>query len=128
MTRSKSLTVAAILQALLSAFSVVVSLGLVASGSAAIGAAGQTPPYAILLFGLITGAIGLVAAYGLWINQKWAKVLTIILRVLDILSALPGVLFAPTDVWRAMAITGISLGIIVIALILRREPRPALAA
>ena len=127
MTHSKSLTVAAILQLLLSIVAIAASIPLLLLGAESVDTAGTSPPYFIAMLGFAIGLVGVVAAYGVWKRQKWAIVLTIVLRAVDVLAALPGVFFAPTAVWRVLAIGGSILGILVIVLLLRREPRPATA-
>jgi len=123
MTRSTGVTVAAILQLLMSLFGVIVSLTALPAAANATAQDPEGPPYIVLMLALILSVLGLVAAYGLWKNQRWAKILTIVVRTVDSLSALPGLLFAPTIEWRLAAVVGVSLSILIIALLLRREPR-----
>jgi hypothetical protein len=127
MTHSKSLTVATILQLLLSVFAIVATFPYLLLGAESVNNAGTSPPYFIVLLGFAIGLVGVVAAYGVWKRQKWAIVLTIVLRAVDGLSALPGVLFAPSAVWQVLAIGTVILSSLVIVLLLRREPRPAIA-
>lgn len=84
----------------------------------------QGVPQAIILLGSLAGAAGLIAAYGAWQRQRWGVWLTVILSAINGLSALPGVLFAPSAAARMLAIATVLLAIFVIAVMLRR---PALA-
>ena len=59
------------------------------------------------------GVIGLVAAAGLWMLRKWSIWLTIIVSVLNILAAAPGVAAAPNGALQAAA----TVTVIVFALI-----------
>jgi hypothetical protein len=116
--------VAVILFALGSLFAVVFSLPYLLGGPETEGLA-QGVPQAIILLGSLAGAAGLIAAYGAWQRQRWGVWLTVILSAINGLSALPGVLFAPTGAARVSAIAGVLLAVFVIAVMLRR-PAPAL--
>lgn len=83
-------------------------------------------PQGVIILAALGGVAGLLAAYGAWRGQKWGIWLTIILCVLAILSALPGVLFAPNNAARASAIIGITISIFVIVVLLRR-PKAAVS-
>lgn len=128
MTRPRNFTIAAVLQALMSMLAIVLAIPLLAAGQAATDQASASPPFIIMLLAFGTGVLGLVSAYGVWKVQKWGVILTIILRAIDALSAAPGLLFAPDMTWRLMAITGIALSILVIALLLWPQPKGAPAA
>ncbi len=125
MNRPKTYTGAAILQFLVSVFSVMSSVPLLVQGANAVEQAGDSPPFFIAILGFGIGLLGLVSAYGVWRNQKWGVILTILLRAVDGLSALPGILFAPTVGLKIMASLGVLLAIVVIALLL--WPKPKLA-
>ena len=128
MNRPKTYTVAAILQFLVSVFSVISSVPLLVQGATAVEQAGDSPPFFIAILGFGIGLLGLVSAYGVWRNQKWGVILTILLRAVDGLSALPGILFAPTVGLKIMASLGVLLAIVVIALLLWPKPKLAPAA
>ncbi|MCA1729865.1 MAG: hypothetical protein LC751_10815, partial [Actinobacteria bacterium] len=57
--------------------------------------------------------VGLVASVGLWMLKKWGLWLTIVVSVLNILSAAPGVVFASDAALKVFA----SVGVVVPALI-----------
>ena len=69
--------------------------------------------------------LGLVSAYGVWRNQKWGVILTIVVCLVGGLSALPGLLFAPTVTIKIFVAVGVLLQIVLIALLL--WPKPNLA-
>ena len=125
MNRPKTYTVAAIVQLLISVFSVISSVPLLVQGANAVDQAGDSPPFFIAILGFGIGLLGLVSAYGVWRNQKWGVILTIVLRTVDGLSALPGILFAPTFAFKIAASAGVLSSIVVIALLL--WPKPKLA-
>ena len=122
MNRPKTYTVAAILQFLVSVFSVVASFPVLMLGVNAVDQAGDSPPFLIVMLTFSIGLLGLVSAYGVWRNQKWGVILTIILRAVDGLSALPGLLYAPTIGLTIAASIGVVLAIVVIALLLWPKP------
>lgn len=127
MNRSMPVTVAAILTFLSSLFSVVFSIPVLARGAQAVSETNDTPPYFIMLLGLILGVLGIVAAWGLWRNQRWGKILTIAVIALGGLSALPGMIIAPTTtLWIAATIT-VVIDILIIVLVLLPNRSPAAA-
>jgi hypothetical protein len=84
-SRPVPVTVAAILLALCSLLSLP---GPLLPGSEGV-------PEVVLYSGIVLGIVGLVAAVGLWMLKKWSLWLTTVVSVLNILSAAPGVAFAP---------------------------------
>lgn len=127
MKRSKQTTIAAILTGIFGIYNIVASIPILAQGAEAVNAtaAVDNPPYFILVLALILGVVALVAAWGLWRNQRWAKIITILIMALGGLSALPGVLFAETLSLRISAIAGVVIPLSVIVLILWRSPQTA---
>ncbi len=125
MNRPKTYTIAAILQFLLSISAVVSAIPLLARGAIDLNQAADTPPYFIIVIGFTAAVLGIVSAYGVWRNQKWGVVLTIILRAVDGLAALPGLLFAPTLGWQIAAAVGVLSSVVIIGLLL--WPKPKLA-
>jgi hypothetical protein len=135
MTRSKSLTVAAILQFLLSIVDFAMAIPILAAGSAGLpppsGAEGASgPPFFIGVVFLTLAVASLFGAYGLWSNHKWGKVITLITRGISGLFALGDVL-ATTMGGRPDIALGFAAyvvaSIVVIVLVLRREQTPVLA-
>ena len=64
-------------------------------------------PAFVTYLGVVLGVLGLVAAAGLWMLKRWNLWLTIIVSVLNILSAAPGLVFAPTPTLRFLATVGV---------------------
>src|SRR5215216_8119708 len=52
-------------------------------------------PAFVIYLGVVLGVVGLIAAAGIWMLKRWALWLTIIVCVLNILSAAPGIAIAP---------------------------------
>ncbi|HLL38439.1 MAG TPA: hypothetical protein VK357_02090 [Rubrobacteraceae bacterium] len=94
-TRPLPVTIAAILLVLLSLANFLAPLML--------------PPEAGSIAYLIIamGVLGLVAAGGLWMLKGWALWLTVVVSVLNILAAAPGLLFATEFMGRVLATIGV---------------------
>lgn len=124
MNRPMTYTVAAVLQFVVSVLAVAWGARDLMPGGTPVE---ELPPYPVLLAAFAFGAIGLVSAYGVWRNQRWGVILTILVRALDGLLAAPGILFAPTQSMKFMASSGVLLSIVIIALLLWPRLRPATA-
>ncbi len=84
-------------------------------------------PAVVLYGGIVLGIIGLVATVGLWMLKKWGFWLTIVVSVLNILSAAPGVAFAPGAV-KIFALIGVLVPALIIVLVVLPSSRQALTA
>ena len=94
-TRPQTVTIAAILLALLSLANLLAPLILpVEAGS-------------IVYLIVVLGVLGLVGAGGLWMLKRWALWLTIVISVLNILAAAPGIAFAPDFTGQLLATIGV---------------------
>jgi hypothetical protein len=85
--------------------------------------AGPPASAVYILMGL--GVLGLVGALGLWMLKRWALWLTIVVCVLNILSAAPGLAFAPNAGLRASALVGVIGPALVILLVVLPNSRRA---
>ncbi len=84
----------------------------------------QGIPAFVVYSGVALGVIGLVAAAGLWMLRKWGIWLTIIVSVLNILSAAPGVAAAPNGALQAAAtVTVVVFALIVVLVVLPASRR-----
>jgi len=124
LSRSTALKIAAVISFLLSAFSIVGSLPFIAQGATAVTGG---PPYFVMLMALITGVVGVVAAYGTWKGQLWGIILTILANLINGLGAAPGILFAPQPGLFIAATVTVVLTIVIIVLCLWRDRKPATA-
>ena len=84
-------------------------------------------PAIVVYAGYILGVLGIVAAVGLWLRKKWGMWLTIVVSALTILSAAPGIVFAPTPTLWIMATVGVAVYALIIALVLLPQSRRAYA-
>ena len=81
-------------------------------------------PAFVVYLGVALGVAGLLAAAGLWMLKRWALWLTIVVSVLNILSAAPGLAFAPNVVLRAAAtVTVVSFAVVVLLVVLPNSRR-----
>jgi len=118
MTRTKSTTIAAVLLLVLSLLNAVAELPNLASGTAT---GPDQAPFAAALFSFTLSIVGVFAAYGLWQNMRWGKVLALIVLALSIVYSLLPVIFAPVPN-KIVSLVLIALYILVIALVLRSAP------
>ena len=86
-------------------------------------------PEVVLYSGIVLGIVGLVAAVGLWMLKKRSLWLTIVVSVLNILSAAPGVAFAPNAALQVAAtVTVVVFALIIVLVVGLPSSRRALAA
>ncbi len=90
----------------------------------------EVVPAVVLYGGMVLGAVGLVASVGLWMLKRWGFWVTIVVSALNVLSAAPGIAFAPGALKLAAgAFVVVSAAIIVLVMlpVSRRAlgPRPA---
>ena len=119
--RPLPVTVAAILLVLLSLFNFPWPYELLFPGA-------EEPPAALLYSGYVVGVVGLVAAVGLWMLRRWGLWLTIVVSVLNFLSAAPGVAFAPNAALQAAAAVGVVIPALIIVLVVLPASRRAFSA
>ena len=118
MNRPKTYTIAAIIQLAVSLWAVGDALNDLRQGAAL---AGEIPIAAFYFFQaiwLIIGLAGIFSAYGVWKNQRWGVILTIVLRGFEGLMALPGILSTEPFAVKIPAFIFLSIAVVVIALLL----------
>ena len=116
--RPTAVTVAAVLLALFSVLNLI---------STVIPAFSEGVPAVVVYGSAVLGFVGLVAAYGLWMLKKWGVWLTIVLSALNLLSAAPGIAFAPTTVLFVAAVVTVVGYALIIALVMMPVSRRAYA-
>jgi uncharacterized membrane protein (DUF2068 family) len=85
------------------------------------------PPLPVKVFAVVTGLIGLLAAYGLWNAKRWGMIVAIIVSVLNALSATPGLIAQPSPPALIGAGVTIVLAVLVIILTVLPSARQAYA-
>lgn len=123
MTRPKTITIAAILVLAVSLLGVVSDVPNLARGTAT---GPDEAPFFMTLISFSLGLAGVFAAYGLWRNAKWGKVLTVALMALSILYTIVPLLVAPPPM-QALAAVGIIIYLAILMLVLWRARKPATA-
>jgi uncharacterized membrane protein (DUF2068 family) len=115
---SRSKAAAAVLNALISAIGLVVSIAPLHLGAEGASTNGDNPPFAALVVGVVFGVLGLVGSFGIWRGERWGLILTIVIRGLDGLGSVFGV-FADDTMLRVLAIVSVVGAAAVIFLLLR---------
>jgi hypothetical protein len=88
----------------------------------------EGPPAFILYSGYVVGIVGLVVAVGLWLLQKWSYWATIVVCVLNFLSAAPGLVMVSSAGLKALIAVTEVMAVLIIVLVVLPDSRQALAA
>ena len=108
--RPQAVTIAAALLALFSVLNLIGTL---------IPAFSNGVPAIVVYGSAVLGLLGLAAAYGLWTLRRWGVWLTVILSALNVLSAAPGIAFAPTTVlFVAALVTVVGCALVIVLTVL----------
>ena len=127
LSRATALKIAAAIALVYGVFGLITSIPPLWRGAEAINQAGDMPPYFVFVLGLLLSPIQIIGAFGAWRNQRWGAVLLILAAAVDMLSAAPGILFAPTISLRLLSAAAILVDMTVIILCLWPD-RPMAAA
>ena len=117
MNRPKTYTSAALIQLAVSLWAVGDALNDLRQGAAL---AGEIPIGAFYFFQalwLIIGLVGIVSAYGVWKNQRWGVILTMVTRGFEGLFALPGIFSTEPFAVKIPAFLFLTIAVVVIALL-----------
>ena len=118
--RPLPVTVAAILLVLLSLFDFPWPYELLFPGA-------EEPPAFILYPGYVVDIVGLLVAVGLWLLQKWSYWATIVVCVLNFLSAAPGLVMVSSAGLKALIAVTEVVALLIIVLVVLPDSRRALA-
>jgi hypothetical protein len=88
---------------------------------------GADVPAIVVVSSIVLGVAGIPAAIGLWLLRKWGFILTLIVTVLNLLSAIPGIPAGPTAAIKVFSAVFALISIAIIVLVLRPEARRAYA-
>jgi len=83
-------------------------------------------PTEVIVIAVVLGVIGIIAAVGLWILRRWGRILTIVVAVLNLLSALPGIAFAPEIAFKIISAAFVIISAYILYLMWRPEVRQAI--
>jgi uncharacterized membrane protein (DUF2068 family) len=83
------------------------------------------PPTVVVIGAVVAGALGLLAAVGLWLRRRWAAWLAVIVTALNALGVVPGIVVAPTLLLQIGAITAVVGELLFIVLVLLPSSRCA---
>jgi peptidoglycan/LPS O-acetylase OafA/YrhL len=82
-------------------------------------------PYPVIVIGLVLGVLGLMASYGLWRKERWGRILTMVVQILQIVTGAPGAIFGPNTFTQVSSVVLLVVNVAVIVLLLRRPERRA---
>lgn len=74
-------------------------------------------PSPVVYGDVLLGLMSLIAAFGLWKEQGWGAILTLIIAALNIVSAAPGVVVAPNMGLRVVTAVYVLVSLLIIALV-----------
>ena len=107
------------------ALSALLVLGNLASPALPSGAGEERVPQAAIAISLVLGAVGIVAAVGLWLLRRWGMIATVVVAALNLLFSLPGVPGAPTTWLKVLSGVGVLVSLAVLVLVLLPDARRA---
>ena len=85
-------------------------------------------PTIVLFLGGALGVVGLLAAAGVWRLRRWALLVTIIVCVLNLVLAAPGIFVEPHATGKLLAgVTTVGFALVIV-LVMRSNSRRAFAA
>ena len=85
-------------------------------------------PAGVIYLAVVLGVAGLVAAAGLWMLKRWGAWLAIAVCAINLVSAAPGIPFAPDAALQAAATATVLVSAIIIVLVVLPTSRRAFAA
>ena len=87
----------------------------------------EEPPAIIYYSGIVLGIVGLLVAFGLWMLRTWSFWATIIVAVLNLLTAAPGIVLGPNAGIRVISAVLAIVTVLIIVLVVLPSSRRALA-
>ena len=85
-------------------------------------------PAGVIYLAVVLGVAGLVAAAGLWMLKRWGAWLAIAVCAINLVSAAPGIPFAPDAALQAAATATVLVSAIIIVLVVLPTSRRAFFA
>lgn len=124
MSKPKQIIIAAVLLFLLSLLNALTDISFVLAGPAAAAASGDWP-YALGVFNVTIAVAGMIAAFALWLNMRWGKLLALIVSALSILNILIPILSGDLDAFPMVMGLIFAALYLVVVLVLRYAQVPA---
>jgi hypothetical protein len=85
-------------------------------------------PTIVLFLGGALGVVGLLAAAGVWMLRRWGVLVTIVVSVLNILLAVPGIFVEPYATGKLLAgVTAVGFALIIVLVVLPTSRRAFVA-
>ena len=85
------------------------------------------PPLPVKVLAVVTGLIGLLAAYRLWRAKRWGMIVAMIVSALNALAGAPGLFVQPNLPATIAAGVGIAISLLIIVLTVLPSARQAYA-
>lgn len=121
LSRARALKAAAMISFILGVEAVFVTLPELVRGVNAVSIDGNVPPYFVMFAALLFGILRIVGSIGTWQGQRGGIILTVLANTLDMMAAAPGILVAPSLIWRMAALSGVLFSATVVVLCFRRN-------
>lgn len=86
---------------------------------------GAEVPLVVILGSVIPGVAGIPAVIGLWLLRRWGCILTVVVLVLNLLTAAPGPWLGPTAAIKIFSVALALASIAVLVLVTRPDARRA---
>ncbi|MDQ6694203.1 MAG: hypothetical protein M3014_07250 [Chloroflexota bacterium] len=86
------------------------------------------PPPPVVIFAFTGGVVALIAVVGLWMLRRWGLWLAIIVQVLTLLVAVPGLWLAPSTEGKLVSVVIIPVNALVLLLLALPATHKAVAA
>jgi hypothetical protein len=83
----------------------------------------EEAPDWVIYSGIVLALVGLICTYGLWQRARWSYWPSIVVSVLNIIVAAPGLTEAPSTAIKIALVVTIVVAVVIIVLLLRRESK-----
>ena len=88
----------------------------------------EEAPDWVIYSGIVLAVAGLICTYGLWQRARWSYWPSIVVSVLNIIAAAPGLTEAPSTAIKIALVVTIIVAVAIVVLLLRREAKESFAS